>query len=62
MTPTEREQLRVAHAAMLEADQKARERGLSRNDIKAEVEDDDSQYWDDFTAAATRAREDRSHH
>jgi hypothetical protein len=48
MTSAEREQIREVQRGTLEADRRAKARGLTPADIDREVEDDDSQYWDDF--------------
>jgi hypothetical protein len=40
--------LRVAHGAILAARRRAKDRGLTDEEIDRESDDEDSQYWDDI--------------
>lgn len=56
LSPTDREDLRIAMAAIQQARARAQARGLSTADIEAEEDDEDSQYWEDVAAIARTLR------
>jgi hypothetical protein len=48
MHEAENRTIKEVHPAMLEADRRARLRGLTPDEIDREFDDDDSEYWADF--------------
>jgi hypothetical protein len=56
MTDAERQVLRAATEAMVEARRRAKTRGLTNEEIEREEDDDDSQYWDDVREIGAKPR------
>ena len=57
LTAKERDEIRIAHHALMEAKSRARARGLTQAEIDAEGEDDDSEFWADVASITRELRE-----
>jgi len=60
MTDSEREELRIAQKALLEARARALARGLTPEQITREEDDEESQFWDDVEEIGERLRQGKS--
>lgn len=62
MTDAEREQLRIARSAMMQARARAKARGLFNAEIEREEDDDDSTFWEDVASIGRALREHKARH